>query len=160
MSFVYELPYAVCNGRASGCCQIESGSTSLLWFSYGPKSNLLTNTKIDQSLKFCLLSHGKSVKINIFLLISKSIYPCSGFSFFFFFFLQEEYGFPMKSVFPKLTQSIHRPSRHGRSSSAKHKRNLVMIWNHVCLSPPVGLVSLNTAGFDIYAPIQKSITNR
>ena len=55
----------------------------------------------------------------------------------------------------------HRPSRHGRSSSAKHKRNLVvMIWNHVCLSPPVGLVSLNRVGFDIYAPIQKSITNR
>ena len=48
----------------------------------------------------------------------------------------------------------------GRSSSAKHKRNLVMIWNHVCLSPPVGLVSLNRVGFDIYAPIQKSITNR
>ena len=54
----------------------------------------------------------------------------------------------------------HRPSRHGRSSSAKHKRNLVMIWNHVCLSPPVGLVSLNRVGFDIYSPIQKSITNR
>ena len=65
------------------------------------------------------------------------------------------------SLTPNLdTQFDHRPSRHGRSSSAKHKRNLVMIWNHVCLSPPVGLVSLNRVGFDIYAPIQKSITNR
>ena len=24
-----------------------------------------------------------------------------------------------------------------------------MIWNYVCLSPPVGLVSLNRVGFDI-----------
>ena len=31
MSFVYESLYAVCNGRVSGCCQIESGSTCLLW---------------------------------------------------------------------------------------------------------------------------------
>ena len=27
----YELSYAVCNGRVSGCCQIELGSTYLLW---------------------------------------------------------------------------------------------------------------------------------
>ena len=31
MSFVYELPYAIYNGRVSGCCQIEFGSTYLLW---------------------------------------------------------------------------------------------------------------------------------
>ena len=28
--FVYELPYAVCNGRVSGCCHIEFVSTYLL----------------------------------------------------------------------------------------------------------------------------------
>ena len=36
MSFVYEIPYAVCNGRVkvgrvSGCCHIEFGATYLLW---------------------------------------------------------------------------------------------------------------------------------
>ena len=29
--FFYELPYAVCNGRVSGCCQIKFDSTNLLW---------------------------------------------------------------------------------------------------------------------------------
>ena len=34
----------------------------------------------------------------------------------------------------------------------KHGRGL-MIWNHVCLSPPVGLLSLSRVGFNINAPM-------
>ena len=50
MSFVHESPYAVCNGRVSGCCQIESGSTCLLWKFHSTLIRLFFSQKTYQVL--------------------------------------------------------------------------------------------------------------
>ena len=49
------------------------------------------------------------------------------------------------------------PQTHGRSSSSKRKRNVMLIWNQVRLSPPISLVSLNRAGFDINALYKRAL---
>ena len=62
MSFVYELPYAVCNGRKSGCCQIEFGFTYLLSCPLWERS--------------CLLGYGPAC--NVFLVLVISVYITCG----------------------------------------------------------------------------------
>ena len=44
---------------------------------------------------------------------------------------------------------------HGHLHQNTIWRNVILIWNHVHLSPSVGSVSLNRAGFDINVPIQE-----
>ena len=56
---------------------------------------------------------------------------------------------------------IHRPWRQGQSPSTKHKRNVVMIWNHdVSSHLQVWWVWIGRDSTCVNAPLQKSITNQ
>ena len=45
---------------------------------------------------------------------------------------------------------IYEPYRYGRSTTIKFNRTTQAIGTYVCLKTPVGLLSLNRAGFNIY----------